>query len=111
MLWHCWIALLLLLSTQVLWRSARLVDWLRAAWLLRSLPRPTGNSVFGGVQRLMTGKRLRMMQRLNTKVVEGSGVFYYNILWGHVRTPSRQYGPLLHLLWLRRSPRSILKGQ
>lgn len=90
MLWHYWIALLFL-STQILWRSARLMDWLRAAWLLRSLPRPKGNRVFGGVQRLMTGKRLRVMQSLNDKVVEGSGVFYYNILWGHVRTPFRRY--------------------
>ena len=27
----------------------------------------------------------RVMQKLNEALVAGSGVFYYNILWGHVR--------------------------
>ena len=52
--------------------------------MLRKLARPPGNCVYSGVQRLLTGKRLRVMQKLNESVVAGSGVFYYNILWGHV---------------------------
>ena len=84
-----WVALrsipLFLLIALIFRRSSHILNWLRAAWLLRTLPRAEGNLVFGGVQRLMTGKRLRIMQKLNNAVVAGSGVFYYNILWGHVR--------------------------
>lgn len=55
-----WIAMLLLLLTVLSsLRAARIVDWFRAAWILRSLRRPAGNVVFSGVERLLTGKRLR----------------------------------------------------
>lgn len=73
-----------LVMSLLVWRAANVRDWVRAAWILRKLPRPSGNPVFGGVLRLLTGKRLRVMQALNDSVVGGSGVFYYNILWGHV---------------------------
>lgn len=78
---------LLLLTALASLRAAHIVDWVRAAWILRRLQRPPGNIVFSGVKRLLTGKRLRVMQKLNESLVAGSGVFYYNILWGHVRVP------------------------
>ena len=79
---------MLLLTALVSWRIHRIVDWIRAAWILRKLHRPAGlydGAPLSGVRRLLTGKRLRVMQKLNSEVVAGSGVFYYNILWGHVR--------------------------
>ena len=90
-----WVALPLFpLIVLILRRSARILNWLRAAWLLRTLPRAEGNLVFGGVQPLMTGKRLRIMQKLNDAVVAGSGVFYYNILWGPVRRKTCCFGDI-----------------
>ncbi len=80
---------LILLTLLLAWRARAVADWIRAAWILRRLDRPSGNVVYSGVSRLLTGKRLRVMQAVNETVVGGSGVFYYNILWGHVRcTPS-----------------------
>ena len=76
--------LVILLALLVAWKASAIVDWTRAAWILRELPRPSGNIVYSGVRRLLTGKRLRVMQAVNESVVGGSGVFYYNILWGHV---------------------------
>ena len=75
---------LILFAFLLIWRAAALVDWVRAVWILRKLPRPPGDPIFSGVRRLLTGKRLRVMQKINSEVVKGSGVFYYNILWGHV---------------------------
>ncbi|KAL3139484.1 hypothetical protein ABBQ38_003809 [Trebouxia sp. C0009 RCD-2024] len=94
-----WIVVLLLpLTVLASLRAARIVDWFRAAWILRSLRRPEGNVVFSGVKRLLTGKRLRVMQNLNEAIVAGSGVFYYNILWGHMVVVSepRLVAQLLH---------------
>ena len=69
-----------LVLSLLVWRAANVLDWVRATWILRKLPRPSGDPVFGGVLRLLTGKRLRVMQAVNDSVVNGSGVFYYNIL-------------------------------
>ena len=83
---------LILLTLLLAWRANAVADWIRAAWILRKLDRPSGNVVYGGVRRLLTGKRLRVMQAVNESVVGGSGVFYYNILWGHVRcTPCLEF--------------------
>ena len=83
---------LILLTLLLAWRANGVADWIRAAWILRKLDRPSGNVVYGGVRRLLTGKRLRVMQAVNEAVAGGSGVFYYNILWGHVRcTPCLEF--------------------
>ena len=83
---------LILLTLLLAWRAGAVADWIRAAWILRRLDRPSGNVVYSGVSRLLTGKRLRVMQAVNETIVGGSGVFYYNILWGHVRcTPSLEF--------------------
>jgi hypothetical protein len=83
---------LILLTLLLAWRANAVADWIRAAWILRKLDRPSGNVVYSGVRRLLTGKRLRVMQAVNETVVGGSGVFYYNILWGHVRcTPCLKF--------------------
>lgn len=80
---------LALLLLALIWvasqKAVNLVDWVRAAWMLRHLPRAPGDVVISGVRRLLTGKRLRVLQKLNQSVVAGSGVFYYNLLWVHVR--------------------------
>ncbi len=83
---------LILLTLLLAWRASAVADWIRAAWILRNLDRPSGNVVYSGVRRLLTGKRLRVMQSVNETVVGGAGVFYYNILWGHVqRTPFLEF--------------------
>ena len=82
----------ILLTLLLAWRAGAVADWIRTAWILRRLDRPSGNVVYSGVSRLLTGKRLRVMQAVNETIVGGSGVFYYNILWGHVRcTPSLDF--------------------
>ncbi len=96
----CLPLILLTLLTLLAWRANAVADWIRAAWILRKLDRPSGNVVYSGVRRLLTGKRLRVMQAVNEAVVGGSGAFYYNILWGHVRcTPCLSFG--MHAYALR----------
>ncbi|DBB04195.1 TPA: hypothetical protein ACH3X1_013234 [Trebouxia sp. C0004] len=89
---------LILLTLLLAWRASAVADWIRAAWILRKLDRPSGNIVYSGVRRLLTGKRLRVMQAVNETVVGGRGVFYYNILWGHMVVVSepRIVAELLH---------------
>ena len=61
-----------------------ILPWLRTAWMLRKLPKGPKNILFGGLVTMLSPNRLRALEKLNENVVNGSGVFYLNILWRQV---------------------------
>ena len=61
-----------------------ITPWLRRAWILRKLPRGSKNILFGGLVTMLSPNRLRALEKLNEDTVNGSGVFYFNILWRQV---------------------------
>lgn len=65
-----------------------LLSWLRTAWMLRKLPRGSKN-LYDGLAQLLKPNRLRSFERINEHVVNGSGVFYYSVLWRQVRLHER----------------------
>ena len=54
--------------------------------MLRKLPKGSKNILYGGLITMLSPNRLRALEKLNEEVVNGSGVFYLNILWRQVNT-------------------------
>lgn len=63
-----------------------LLTWLRTAWMLRKLPKGSKNMLNDVVMQMLTRNRLGALQRMNNDVVNGSGVFSFNVLWRQVHS-------------------------
>ena len=61
-----------------------LLSWLRTAWMLRKLPKGSKNMLNDVVMQMLTHNRLGALQRINNDVVNGSGVFFFHVLWRQV---------------------------
>ena len=76
--------LLAIIGVLFMYNAWGIWTWLRTAWILRKLPSGSGNPVYGGLLKMLDFNRIRTMEKVNEAVVEGSGVYYFNILWRQV---------------------------
>ena len=78
------VAMLLALSSLILYNAAALWTWLRAVWILRPLPNGSGNLIYGGLQKVLAFNRMREVQKMNEAVLHGAGACKFNVLWRQV---------------------------